>query len=213
MLVMSPMAESKPFVHNDTNVVTSQQNYPILMSKKEQYYYNKIYEYYRCCDPNKIEIISKIISSDYNISLRVIDWFVTKYANFYKIKYKLDDGQYFNVHISYEAQLKTLKKQYFDPFRRTDRFEFNFSSTNQKILTTLGQLNFFMWAIENKIIDYIIANLKVIAKAMNDDVKKQKASKSQNSSIAESTKNIDGGTTVSKFSISESANSTIVSFD
>jgi hypothetical protein len=70
-----------------------------------------------------------------------------------------------------------------------------------------------MWAIENKIIDYIITNLKTIAKAMNDDVKKQKTSKSQNTSITESTKNIDGGTTISRFNISESANSTIVSFD
>lgn len=210
MLVLSSMIKTDTII---TTNVTSQHSFPIPMTKKEQYYYNKIFEYYRCCDPNKIEIVSKIIGSEYNISLRVIDWFVTKYANFHKIKYKLDDGQYFNVHISYEAQLKTLKKQYFDPFRRTDRFEFNFSLINQTISTTLGQLNFFMWAIENKIIDYIITNLKTIAKAMNDDVKKQKTSKSQNTSITESTKNIDGGTTISRFNISESANSTIVSFD
>ena len=35
------------------------------------------------------------------------------------------------------------------------------------IQTTIGQLNFFKWALENKILDYIIENLETIEKDMN----------------------------------------------
>ena len=42
----------------------------------------------------------------------------------------------------------------FDPFCRRDRIQFNYGK-DKYIITTVGQLNFFRWAIENKVLDYI----------------------------------------------------------
>ena len=53
--------------------------------------------------------------------------------------------------------------------------------------TTIGQLNFFKWAIENKIINYIQENYEDIEKDMNErnsiSKKKKDSDDIQNSSI------------------------------
>jgi hypothetical protein len=58
-----------------------------------------------------------IINSESNISIRLIDHFITKYCKKNKIIYKLnnseDNEQNFNVFISYKQQLKTYKKKVF----------------------------------------------------------------------------------------------------
>ena len=69
---------------------------------------------------------------------------------------------------SYKAQLKSFKKRYFDPFRRKKKFVYNFGTHNKDIITTLGQLNFFKWALENKVVDYIEENYETIEKDMNN---------------------------------------------
>ena len=38
---------------------------------------------------------------------------------------------------------------------------------NNSIQTTIGQLNFFKWALENEVIDYIKENYSIIEKDMN----------------------------------------------
>ena len=66
-----------------------------------------------------------IINGKSEISLRILDWFVTRYSNKYKITIDMgDEEDIFNVHISYKAQLKSYKKKYFDPFRRKKKFFF-----------------------------------------------------------------------------------------
>ena len=66
--------------------------------------------------------------------------------------------------------MKSYSKEYFDPFRRKNKLndKFTFKINNNIIETTIGQLNFFKWAIENKIIDYVIKNYNSI----KDDMKK-----------------------------------------
>jgi hypothetical protein len=123
------------------------------------------------------------------ISLRVIDWFVTNYSKKYDIIYLIyesDNNNYtidgddnykhksFNVYHSYKSQLKSYSKKNFDPFCRRDKINFEYKKTNGDydcILTTLGQLNFFRWAIENKLIDYIKKNHKNIENDMNNSIK------------------------------------------
>ena len=135
----------------------------------------------------KKELIS-ITNGDKCVSLRSVDWFITNYSKkqniYYKI-YKGDKGKLtffgnnnnklirnINVFQSYKAQLKAYSKKKFDPFCRRDRIEF---SINDIILsTTIGQLNFFKWAIDNLIIDYIIKNKDIIENDMNNSLKKMK---------------------------------------
>lgn len=102
------------------------------------------------------------------ISLRVIDWFVTNYSKKYNIIYtiNLNDKEFkFNVYTSYKSQLKSYSKKFFDPFCRRERINITMNDSN--IVTTIGQLNFFKWAIDNKILDYINDKYGQIDKDMN----------------------------------------------
>ena len=63
-------------------------------------------------------------------------------------------------------RLKAYSKKRFDPFCRWDRINLPYKN-DTFIQTTLGQLNFFRWALENKIIDYIEKNSKKINEDMN----------------------------------------------
>lgn len=117
---------------------------------------------------NNIQKIIPIIVGKSNISLRLLDWFVTNYSK--KTSTIITDTNenninHFNVYLSYRSQLKAYSKQQFDPFRRRDRI--NFYYEKEKFLeTTIGQLNFFKWVIQNNILEYIEAHLEEIEKDM-----------------------------------------------
>jgi hypothetical protein len=101
-----------------------------------------------------------IINGESKISLRIVDWFVTNFAKKYYTVYSLGDssihmtGERFKVYNDYKLQLKAYSKKNFDPFCRWDRIKIPYDDSNF-METTIGQLNFFKWAIENQIIDYI----------------------------------------------------------
>jgi hypothetical protein len=77
-------------------------------------------------------------------------------------------SDYFNVFSDYRGQLKSLNKKNFDPFCRRERIKFFYGkSDDDYIITTVGQLNFFKWSIENYILEHIETNMKVIEDDMN----------------------------------------------
>lgn len=109
----------------------------------------------------------KIINGDYKISLRIIDWFVTNYAKKYYTVYDLY-GERFKVYDDYKLNLKAYSKKRFDPFCRWERISIPYNQDKNVFMeTTIGQLNFFKWAIKNKIIEYIENNYEEIEKDMN----------------------------------------------
>jgi hypothetical protein len=63
-------------------------------------------------------------------------------------------------------KLKAYSKKCFDPFCRWERISIPYKN-GQFIETTIGQLNFFKWTLENKVIDYIIENYETIENDMN----------------------------------------------
>ena len=96
-----------------------------------------------------LNIFKDIVENDSKLSLRLIDWYVTNYCKEHNIAYVLTKNgkqEYFNVYMNYRSQLKAFKKVLFDPFRRRSRITFYYDKTNY-INTTIGQLNFFRWAI------------------------------------------------------------------
>ena len=100
--------------------------------------------------------ISKVLTylhGDAPLSLRIIDWFVTKYSRTCFVRYPLH-GQEFLVYLSYKGQLKAYSKQYFDPNCRRERIMFKIPG-HETFMTTIGKLNFFRWALETRILDYI----------------------------------------------------------
>lgn len=117
---------------------------------------------------SNINKVVPIIEGQYHISLRLIDWFVTNYSKKHTIvitKEKNNNILHFNVYMSYRSQLKAYSKQQFDPFRRRDRITFIYDN-DKSIETTIGQLNFFRWVLQNDILDYISRNLETIEKDM-----------------------------------------------
>ena len=63
--------------------------------------------------------------------------------------------------------LKAYSKRRFDPFCRWERITVPYNE-NSHIQTTIGQLNFFKWALENHVVDYIEQNYANIEKDMNN---------------------------------------------
>jgi hypothetical protein len=128
-------------------------------------------EFYQ--DRGNLNKMMRIINGESQISLRIVDWFVTNYAKKYYTVYSLavpygdrEDTVRFKVYNEYKLKLKAYAKRRFDPFCRWDRISIPYD--HEKYMeTTIGQLNFFKWAIENKIVEYIEANYADIETDMN----------------------------------------------
>ena len=118
---------------------------------------------------NNIEKILPIINGQSRLSIRIIDWFVTNYSKKNYVIYNVDknnNSYRFKVYIDYKLKLKAYSKRRFDPFCRWDRINIPYKDGTY-IQTTVGQLNFFKWALENNIIDYIEQNFIPIERDMN----------------------------------------------
>ena len=121
---------------------------------------------------NNLDKILKIITGETKISLRIVDWFATNYAKKYYTLYIIEGTndnvtRRFKVYDDYKLKLKAYSKKRFDPFCRWDRISIPYKN-GTSIETTIGQLNFFKWTLENKVIDYIEQNYADIEKDMNN---------------------------------------------
>ena len=129
---------------------------------------NNLMEFYK--DETYLSRMLKIITGESKISLRIVDWFATNYAKKYYTLYPINElnGQTrrFKVYFDYKLKLKAYSKRRFDPFCRWERISIPYKS-GTCIETTIGQLNFFKWAIENRVIEYIEENYDTIEKDMN----------------------------------------------
>lgn len=130
---------------------------------------NNLLEFYK--DGDNLTKMLKIITGESKISLRIVDWFATNYAKknytLYEMTNQRDEKIRFKVYFDYKLKLKAYSKKRFDPFCRWERISIPYMN-NTCIETTIGQLNFFKWAIENKVIDYINENYETIEKDMNN---------------------------------------------
>jgi hypothetical protein len=187
-------------------------------------YYKIINKFFRKCNQDMIEKMVKIINKDKSsdndnnncISLRVLEWVVTKCSR-KNVDIQIDDKEYFSINIMYKAQLKSYKKKNFDPFRRDRKFYYNYDKKDptKNVITTLGQLNFFKWAISNKIIECVEKHYPVIIETMNksnkeDKIRKKKSKDTKSKSEDGSKSKISIKNKVSKISENPSF---IVEFD
>jgi hypothetical protein len=131
--------------------------------------------------PQNMRTIQTIVNGESRISLRIIDWFVTNYAKKHDTEYiirmrtgilkDLIEDCKFKVYYRYKLQLKAYSKKKFDSFCRWDRISIpcaeNEAGEECFMETTIGQLNFFKWAIENRILDYIERYYEDIERDMN----------------------------------------------
>jgi hypothetical protein len=126
---------------------------------------NNLMDFYK--DEKNLTRMLKIITGDSKISLRIVDWFATNYAKKNYTLFITEDDKRFKVYYDYKLKLKAYSKKRFDPFCRWDRISIPYKN-GTCIETTIGQLNFFKWAIENQVINYIEENYDTIEKDMNN---------------------------------------------
>ena len=120
----------------------------------------KLMDYYK--EDENLNKMLNIINGNSKISLRIVDWFATNFAKKYYTVFDLNEKR-FKVYVDYKLNLKAYSKKRFDPFCRWDRITIPYKG-DTVIQTTIGQLNFFKWVLEHKILDYIEKNFNEIKK-------------------------------------------------
>ena len=161
-LTINENFQNNNFHYKDKNDIIVKSKDEILMKNVCEFFDNK----------NNLDKMLPIIGGKSNISLRILDWFVTNYAKYESTFYEINSDEKKEtifVHLDYKRQLKAFSKKLFDPFCRRERI--TFVSNNINITTTVGQLNFFRWAINNQILEYVNNNLTNIEKNMNKSMK------------------------------------------
>lgn len=135
-------------------------------------------------DRKYVEEMLKIINGESDISIRVLDWFVANYSKKYNTVYKIKINgieSFFNVNIEYKNQLNGYSKLYFDPFCRRKKVIYSYKNNDGKkninFVSSIGQLNFFQWAIRNKVIKYVQIHLEEIENDMKETSKRNKEKK------------------------------------
>ncbi len=139
-------------------------------STQNQLLLNHLMDYYK--DSSKLKCMTNIINGESKISLRIVDWFVTNYAKKYFTVYETTNAtsnakNRFKVYNDYKLKLKAYSKKRFDPFCRWERISIPYDE-ERYMETTIGQLNFFKWALQNNIVKYIEENYTEIENDMNN---------------------------------------------
>lgn len=117
------------------------------IQSQEQWVLYRLERFY--ANPQHLEKVKSILDGTSHLSLRLIDWFVTNYAKKYNVAYLTKSQKHVIVYLSYKSHLKAYSKKMFDPFCRWKRIKFH------DFETTVGQLNFFEWAISDDILEYL----------------------------------------------------------
>ena len=158
--------------NSEVNTVCSKES--LLKNNLLLYYNNK----------ENLNLFLSIILQQTKLSLRSIDWFVTNYCKKYNTNYNIikdNESITFFPFKAYKLQLKAYSKKFCDPFCRRERVIFDYRNnvitTNNNIdhsdyvITTVGQLNFFKFAIQSDIIKYATENIEKIEFDMNSTLK------------------------------------------
>lgn len=153
----------------------------LILQNLKEFYKNKDY----------LKKMISIVNGESNISLRIVDWFVTNYAKkyftVYDIKNSNGETERFKVYNDYKLKLKAYSKKRFDPFCRWERIQFPYDENNF-VETTIGQLNFFKWSLENNIIQFIEQNYEHIDEDQNTRNSTSKKKHSLNDASQDPTK-------------------------
>jgi len=141
------------------------------MISQQDWLLMELLEFYK--NREYLEIVKKIVNREFiiekskKVSIRIVNWFVTNYAKQYFTVYESAEKERFFVWTRFRSAEDGYSKEMFDPYSRKDRIIIPYDETT-KLITTIGQLNFFKWAILNKVIDYIIDHYDEITNDMTN---------------------------------------------
>lgn len=148
-------------IRTTSTALTTQDD--LLLDCLKEFYTNTTY----------LKIIIDIVNGNSKISLRACDWTVTNFAKKYFVVYTIirligtrEETVRFKLHNEYKLNLKAYSKKRFDPFCRWERITIPYGD-NMYFETTIGQLNWFKWAIEFDVLSYIETHYEEIEQDMN----------------------------------------------
>ena len=130
----------------------------------------------------KFMLIYPIIMGEDVISMSIINYTVTNYSKDFSTYIMIDESPLY-INTSYKSKLDEDGKDLFDPFCRTVKFPFYYNR-DEYVITTAGQLNFYKWALQIGLLDYIRDNFDDIVLHMKLKTKRAKAKKLANSDSA-----------------------------
>jgi hypothetical protein len=146
------------------------------MHTQHEWLLNTLMDFYK--DPANLEVLKQMVNREYivcdnkKLSIRMVNWFVTNYAKQHFTVYDVpsskqgNSARRFFVWTNYKSTEDSYSKQMFDPYCRKERILIPYKQ-EQSIETTVGQLNFFKWAIMNKVLDYIVSHFDAIENDMS----------------------------------------------
>ena len=174
----------------------------LITSSQDNLLLRNLMQFYE--SPDNMENLVDIVGGKSQISLRIVDWFVTNYAKKHYTNYVIPmktgivrdtvEPTKFKVYDKYKLQLKAYSKRRFDPFCRWDRISIPYKD-DTFLETTLGQLNFFKWAIEHRVLEYIGANYAEIELDMNSRNNGSKRSRKNGGTSSSTSNSTDSGET------------------
>ena len=120
------------------------------IQSKEQWVLHRLEKFY--ADPDNFRRVEEILTGKSRLSLRLLDWFVTNYSKKHNVSFMAKGDRHVIVYLVYKSNLKAYNKKMFDPFCRWKRIQF------RGLDTTVGQLNFFEWVIQDEVLEYLDAH-------------------------------------------------------
>ena len=141
------------------------------IQSQEQWVLYRLEKFY--ADTVNFDRVKNILDGKSKISLRLIDWFVTNYSKKYNVTYVTKSQKHMIVYLAYKSHLKAYSKKMFDPFCRWKRIKFH------DMETTVGQLNFFEWAITDDVLKYLEEHQEEVHKDMENRLQDSKKKEDQ----------------------------------
>lgn len=167
-LTLSDIITNLNIITDEDLSITSSTSTSSSTTNKINEYMDIINTFYNKLTDDMIYKIIDIINRKSKISLRLIEWFVSKYTQNHIIEIYDINGLPMNIYNSYHIKTKIYEKKYFDLFRRVNVIQYKFKNKDDMIIdTTISQLNFFKWLIENNIYYYIENNIDELIEIMS----------------------------------------------
>ena len=167
-LTLSDIITNLNIITDEDLSITSSSSTSSSTTNKINEYMDIIDTFYNKLTDDMIYKIIDIINRKSKISLRLIEWFVSKYTQNHIIEIYDINGLPMNIYNSYHIKTKIYEKKYFDLFRRVNVIQYKFKNKDDVIIdTTISQLNFFKWLIENNIYYYIENNIDELIEIMS----------------------------------------------
>lgn len=151
-----------------------------MIESKEDVLFKTLRKYYT--DPDALTQLTSVLRNKSGLSLRTLDWLVTNYSKKHNITYP-HNGKIVNIYMEYKGCLKAYSKRLFDPFQRRERISI-LDSEGHPLQSTIGQLNFFRYAISNGIIEYAIKHVDAIEDDMVESMKHRSSSGSKRKELS-----------------------------